>query len=110
MNSNNENPFISLLMFVFFGIVCVIILAITSCKTITPIIIRDVPEIEIQEDMTLEEYLVESQTWGVMIKTYVNELINQIIYKVPHTDLRKKNIESITIVPTGWKIEIKEDE
>lgn len=79
-------------MFIF-----IIFLLILSCQsTPTPVIIYRVPKPELTDDMSIEEYLRESTSYVIKLRSYIDELINQIIHKVPYIDLReeKKNADN----------------
>lgn len=63
--------------------------ASVGCKTTSPIIIYEPPILDVSDDMTIRQYLYESQKWGIDISAYIKELLNQIEHKVPYVDLRR---------------------
>lgn len=71
-----------------------LIIALTLCfsscySSPTPIIIYDIPTVDIRADMSTDEINKNVTTWGVKISSYLQELLNQITHKVPYIDLRK---------------------
>jgi hypothetical protein len=64
---------------------------LVSCVTTTPIVIYKVPEHEVKEDMSIDEYLNKSTEYAIKLKAYIDELINQIIHKANYIDLRKED-------------------
>lgn len=64
------------------------IIMLCSCMSITPIVIREPPQPEMQEGMTVEEFLYESTKYRINIDAYIEELLSQIKNKVPYIDLR----------------------
>lgn len=64
------------------------IVMLCSCRSITPVIIREPPKPNVQEGMTVEEYLYESTKYRIEVEAYIAELLSQIEHKVPFIDLR----------------------
>lgn len=66
--------------------------SLTNCATLNePIIINNIPTVELSDDMTLESYLKNTAGLIVDLKTYIDELINQITHKIKnYVDLREK--------------------
>lgn len=71
-------------------VLCVsMMILLSSCYSApTPIIIRSIPQADVSDDMSVEEYMRSSTEWAVQITAYVKELINQIRHKSPYIDLR----------------------
>lgn len=73
------------------NIIVILFLIIISCKTTTPIIIRERPKIEFKDkDKTVNDYKKMAE-WKLKIIAYIDELINQIKHKTPYKDLRKED-------------------
>lgn len=71
--------------------VFLVLLLLFNCKTTpTPIIIYKIPKHDVSSDITIEEYLKESTSYVIKLRAYIDELINQIVNKVPYIDLRKE--------------------
>lgn len=64
------------------------IMILYSCKSITPIVIKEPPRAEMREGMTVDEYLYESTRYKIEVEAYIAELLGQIKHKVPYIDLR----------------------
>lgn len=74
------------------GFIIAALISLCVCCTSgpTPIIIRPLPTLEM--DVTSDEaYIRASAANVVKLGAYVEELINQVVHKVPYIDLRKTN-------------------
>lgn len=85
-----KKEFISgMVLLVVVTLFIVFVLAVLpSCKTITPVIIYDVPKADLSDDMSLDQYLRNTADWAVKARGYIEELLNQITHKVPFIDAR----------------------
>ncbi len=82
-------------LIIIFGIITLFIILFFSCVSYEePIIINDIPTADLSDDMTIQEYMKTSTKLNIDLKTYIDELINQIKYKLKNViDLRKKSDE-----------------
>lgn len=83
-----------MLYFAIFLLLTIILLFVvtalfTNCHTNEPIIIYNIPTVDVSDDMTLESYLQETTKGRVELLRYVKELVNQILFKCNHIDMRK---------------------
>lgn len=73
-------------------IIILILTLILSCVTIKPnndpVIIREIPTVDVTDDMTLEAYLYNTTKFQIDIVAYVKELIAQIKLKCQNIDIR----------------------
>jgi hypothetical protein len=67
-----------------------IIIILFSCTSLNePIIIDNIPQMDLSADSTDMEYYSEVERENVKLKTYIDELINQIKHKIKNIiDLR----------------------
>jgi len=71
-----------LTLIIFFGLV--------SCQSgQQPIVIEKIPENKMREDMTVEEYFTESTRYVIELKSYIDQLVNQIKHKTRYIDLNE---------------------
>jgi len=67
----------------------VIMFCLSCASAPSPILIYDIPKADVSDDMTVEDYVKVSTEYAVNMKSYIDELINQILHKANYIDLRK---------------------
>lgn len=60
-----------------------------GCKSNSPVIVYEIPRVNIELTDDILTFMQKSTTWAVNINAWIDEIINQILFKVPHIDLRK---------------------
>lgn len=69
-------------------ILIILFCLMTACKTLSPVVIEPYPEIELEEDITQDDFLKKTAEYAQKQRKYIEDLINEIINKVPYVDLR----------------------
>jgi hypothetical protein len=88
----DENVLISAGIFVCIVVLAFVLVMLTSCTSITPISISDKPVFDATDDynLTVEQYLYYSTKYKIDSEKYIDDLLIQIVSKVPYVDISIK--------------------